>query len=196
MELGMAETHQPALAARRDFIFQVAQAFAGVGSAAALWPFIAQMNPNNATSPPEVKEVDLSSIQPGKTMTLQWRNTPILIRHRTAEEVRMARSVRASELPDRLARNETLPKNAPAEDGNRTKVGHDSWLVVVGLCTHLGCLLQSEEAAAGRATGEGWVCPCHAARFDLSGRVVSGPARTNLPVPPYTFLSATRIRIG
>ncbi len=192
----MADIDQVAEPGRRDFIVQAAQAFAGVGSAAALWPFIAQMNPNHATPPPEVKEVDLSSIRPGETMTVQWRNTPILIRHRTAEEVGMARSARASELPDRYARNEALPKAAPADDDNRTKDGHESWLVVVGVCTHMGCLLKSNEAAAARATGEGWVCPCHAARFDLSGRVVSGPARTNLPVPPYTFLSATRIRIG
>jgi ubiquinol-cytochrome c reductase iron-sulfur subunit len=192
----MADICQVAQPARRDFIVQAAQAFVGVGSAAALWPLVAQMNPNNATSPPEVKEVDLSSIQPGKTMTVQWRSTPILIRHRTPEEVRMARSARVSELPDRLARNAALPKNTPAEDGNRIKVGHDSWLVAVGLCTHLGCLLNSDEAAATLATGAGWVCPCHAARFDLSGRVVSGPARINLSVPPYTFLSATRIRIG
>ena len=119
-----------------------------------------------------------------------------LDQHRTPEEVRMARSARLAELPDRYARNHAFTKNAPAEDDNRTKDGHESWLVVVGVCTHMGCLLKSNEAAAARATGAGWVCPCHAARFDLSGRVVSGPARTNLPVPPYTFLSAAQIRIG
>jgi ubiquinol-cytochrome c reductase iron-sulfur subunit len=179
----MAESQQAAQPARRDFIVQAAQAFVGVGCAAALWPFIAQMNPNNGTPPPEVKEVDLSSIRPSENMTVQWRNTPILIRHRTPEEVRMARSARASELPDRFARSQALPKAAPANDDNRTKHGHESWLVVVGVCTHMGCLLKSNEAGAARAMGEGWVCPCHA-------------ARTNLPVPHYTFASATRIRIG
>jgi ubiquinol-cytochrome c reductase iron-sulfur subunit len=89
-----------------------------------------------------------------------------------------------------------VPRNAAADDANRTKEGHDSWLVVVSVYTHMGCLLNSNEVAATLATGEGWVCPCHTARFDLSGRVVSGPARTNLPVPPYTLLSPTRIRIG
>src|SRR5690242_4122941 len=102
----MADINQVAEPARRDFIVQAAQAFVGVGCAAALWPFIAQMNPNPATPPPEVKVVDLSSIRPSETMTVQWRNTPILIRHRTADEVRMARSVRASDLPDRFARND------------------------------------------------------------------------------------------
>jgi ubiquinol-cytochrome c reductase iron-sulfur subunit len=192
----MSDIDQTAEPARRDFIVQSAQAFVGIGGAMALWPFIAQMNPNRATPPPEVREVDLSSIQPGQTITVQWRGAPILIRHRTPEEVRLARSARVAELPDRFARNEALPKNAPADDANRTKAGHHRWLVVVGLCTHMGCLLKPQEAAAALATGEGWVCPCHAARFDLSGRVVAGPARTNLPIPPYTFLSATRIQIG
>src|SRR5947207_8709207 len=121
---------------------------------------------------------------------------PILIRNRTPEEVQLARSSSLSELPDRLARNEALPKMATADDANRTKEGYENWLVVVGVCTHMGCLLRSQEGASAVATGEGWLCPCHAARFDLSGRVVGGPARTNLPVPRYTFLTATRIRIG
>jgi ubiquinol-cytochrome c reductase iron-sulfur subunit len=192
----MAEIHQPAEPERREFIVLAAQAFVGVGSAIALWPFIDHMNPNKGTPPPEVKEVDLSSVGPGQTIAVRWRGSPILIRHRTREEIEMARGVRLSELPDRYARNEALPGKAPAEDANRTKDGHERWLVLVGVCTHMGCLLKSNESAAARATGEGWFCPCHAARFDLSGRVVSGPARTNLPVPPYTFLSPTRIRIG
>jgi ubiquinol-cytochrome c reductase iron-sulfur subunit len=192
----MSDIDQAAAPARRDFIVQTAQAFVGVGSAMALWPLIAQMNPHKGTPPPEVKEVDLGSIQPGQTITVQWRGAPILIRRRTPEEVRAARSARPSELRDRFARNALLPPNAQADDANRTKAGHGEWLVVVGLCTHLGCLLKSEQGAAALATGEGWFCPCHAARFDLSGRVVGGPALTNLPVPPYTFLSATRIRIG
>src|SRR6478672_10182680 len=191
----MTNIDQAAEPGRRDFIIQAAQAFVGVGSAMALWPFIAQMNPNKGTPPPEVKEVDLSAIQPGQTMTVQWRGAPILIRHRTPEEVRMARGARTAELPDRFARNEALPKNASAEDGNRTKEGHENWLVVVGICTHMGCLLKSQQGASAVATGEGWFCPCHAARFDLSGRVVGGPARTNLSVPLYAFVSASRIRI-
>jgi ubiquinol-cytochrome c reductase iron-sulfur subunit len=196
MEPVMADVDQAAEPVRRDFIVQMAQAFVAVGSAMALWPFIAQMNPHKGTPAPEVKEVDLSSIQPGQAITVQWRGAPVLIRHRTPEEIRMARSARLSELRDRSARNDALPKNASADDANRTKAGHEHWLVVVGVCTHMGCLLKSEEAAATLATGEGWFCPCHAARFDLSGRVVGGPASANLSVPPYTFLSATRIRIG
>ena len=192
----MSVVREPAQPARRDFIIQAAQGFVGVGSALALWPFIDQMNPHKGTPGPEVREVDLGAIRPGETISVPWRGMPVLIRNRTVEEVRIARTSSPSELPDRLARNDALPKTAPADDANRTKVGHDNWLVVVGVCTHMGCLLKSQDGASAVATGEGWFCPCHAARFDLSGRVVGGPARTNLPVPRYEFMSATRIRIG
>jgi ubiquinol-cytochrome c reductase iron-sulfur subunit len=188
----VSDTRQPP---RRDFIVQAANAFVGVGCAAALWPFVDQMNPNKGTPPPETRDVDLLSIEPGQTKTIGWRGLTVSIRHRTPDEIDSARNVAISELPDAFARNEALAKNATASDANRTKAGHEQWLVVVSLCTHLGCRL----TPAGRdasASAEGWFCPCHAARYDLSGRVRSGPARTNLPVPPYEFLSPTKIRIG
>jgi len=190
----MANVDAADLPARRDFIVDAALAFAGVGCAAALWPFIDQMNPNSATPPPEVRDVDLVAIQPGQTVTVPWRGLPISIRRRTPEEVRLARSTPLSDLPDPFARNEALPAKTPASDANRTQEGQEEWLVVVSICTHLGCLLTPQAPAV--AAGEGWFCRCHAARFDLSGRVVGGPARTNLPVPPYRFLSPARIRIG
>jgi len=192
----VAETHETVQPARRDFIIQAAQAFIGVGSKMAFWPFVDQMNPNQATSAREVKDVDLRPIRPGQTISVQWRGTPILIRNRPPEEVRIARRTLASELPDRFARNEALPPSAPADDANRTKEGYGNWLVVVGACTHMGCLLGPQQAHATVTTAEGWLCPCHAARFDLSGRVLSGPARTNLAVPLYQFLTPSRIRIG
>jgi ubiquinol-cytochrome c reductase iron-sulfur subunit len=192
----MAEVQNPAQPVRRDFIVQTALAFVGVGGAMALWPFVDQMNPNRATPPPETKDVDLSAVQPGQTISVQWKGAPVLIRNRTSKEVRTARGTPLSDLPDRFARNDGLPKTASADDANRTKPGHDNWIVVVGLCTHLGCQLKSQDAAAAVTTGEGWLCPCHAARFDLSGRVRAGPARTNLTVPPYRFLTASRIQIG
>jgi ubiquinol-cytochrome c reductase iron-sulfur subunit len=191
----MADATKPP-PARRDFMVQAACTFAGVGGAMALWPLVDQMNPGPATPPPEVKEVDLSAIQPGETISVAWRGLPVLIRNRTPREVQSARATPVSHLRDRFARNAALPKNASADNGNRTKEGHDNWLVVVGVCPHQGCLLRHQASEAAIATGEGWVCPCHAARFDLSGRVRSGPAPTNLPVPPYRFLSATRLRIG
>lgn len=189
----LIETRQPC---RRDFIVQAAGTFAAVGSAVALWPFVDQMNPHRGTPPPPVTEVDLAPIQPGQAITVLWRGAPIFIRNRTREEVQEARSVSLSHLPDPLARNAALPARTPADDRNRSIAGHENWLVVVGLCTHLGCLLKSSEQAGRRASEEAWFCPCHAARFDVSGRVRGGPARTNLPVPRYQFLTPSKLRIG
>ena len=190
---GRVESSQPC---RRDFIVQAAGAFAAVGGAVALWPSVDQMNPHRGTPPPEVTDVDLAPIQPGQSITVLWRGSPIFIRNRTREEVQEARSVSLSHLPDPLARNAALPARTPADDRNRTTAGQENWLVVVGLCTHLGCILKSSEQAGRRDAEEAWFCPCHAARFDVSGRVRGGPALTNLPVPRYQFLTPTKIRIG
>ena len=149
----MSVVREPAQPARRDFIIQAAQGFVAVGSTLALWPFIHQMNPNKGTPGPEVREVDVIAIRPGQTITVPWRGMPVLIRNRTPEEVRIARASSSSEFPDRLARNEALPKTAPADDANRTKEGHDNWLVVIGVCTHMGCLLRSQDGASAVATG-------------------------------------------
>lgn len=191
----MAESDATEQTSRRDFIVCAAFGFVGVGATIGLWPFFDQMNPNNATPPPETREVDLRLIQPGQAITVAWRGKPVVIRHRTSEEVRAARATPLSELIDRFARNEALPDRTPATDANRTKDGHENWIVVVGLCTHLNCLLASTEIIAPDSTS-GWFCPCHAARFDLSGRVRGGPARTNLAVPPYRFVGPLTIRIG
>ncbi len=184
------DSHDPA---RRDFIVQAALSFAGVGSMVALWPFLHQMNPNSATPALNITEVDLTPIRPGQAVTVLWQGNPVIVRHRTAEEVQRARRASLFALRDGLARNDALPKRAPATDANRTKAGHEQWLVVVGLCTHMGCRLLP---ATVSADDEGWFCPCHAARFDVSGRVRGGPAPTNLVVPPYKFLSPLRISIG
>jgi len=192
----MANTSDTDLPCRRDFIVQAAGAFVAVGSAAALWPFIHQMNPNDASPPLPVVDVDLLPIQPGQMITVAWRGQPIFIRHRTPEEVQLARSPPLSDLPDPYARNASVPQRSPAADANRTQAGHENWLIVIGICTHLGCRLLPQQPAQTTATGEGWFCPCHAARFDLAGRVRSGPARTNLPVPPYQFVTPTRVTIG
>jgi len=192
----MTEFSDPQHATRRDVIVQTAVALQAVGCIAALWPIIAQMNPHQGSPAPEMREVDLPSIEPGETKTVAWRGLPIAIRHRTSAQVHLSRSVAVSELSDRLARNDALGKDARATDANRTKAGHEEWLVVISICTHLGCRLQTTRAAGMSASSDGWVCPCHAARFDLSGRVRSGPARTNLTVPRYEFVTPKRIRIG
>jgi ubiquinol-cytochrome c reductase iron-sulfur subunit len=184
------------LPARRDFLVQTSAAFVGISGVLSLWPFIDQMNPNGATPPPPTTEVDLGPVAPGQMITVSWRGAPIFIRHRTAAEMQLARSTPLSELRDRLARNAMLPPRTLATDDNRTLMGHDNWLVVVGLCTHLGCILKPEPAADMAAEGISLFCPCHAARFDHAGRMRYGPALTNLPVPPYEFLTPTRLKIG
>ncbi len=180
---------------RRDFLTVMTGSFAAIGSAAAAWPVLAQMSPNPGTPSPSVL-VDLTPIRPGQAITVSWRAQPIIIRHRTREEVRLARSVPLDGLLDPFARNASLPANAPASDANRTRAGRPEWLVVVGICPHLGCRLITNESVDPGKKDEAWFCPCHAARFDLAGRLVSGPATTNLAVPPYRFVAANRIEIG
>jgi ubiquinol-cytochrome c reductase iron-sulfur subunit len=193
--MSMSSTHDRGPApTRRDFISLSAGAFVAVGGAAAMWPFIDQMNPNPGTPLPSV--VDLAPIEPGQAVTVAWRGLPVVVRHRTREEIERARNVPLHVLPDRDARNAALAPRAPASDDNRTLEGHPEWLVVIGVCTHMGCLLTMTDALQRGDGDEGWFCRCHAARFDLAGRLRSGPARTNLPVPPYRFAAPGRIEIG
>jgi ubiquinol-cytochrome c reductase iron-sulfur subunit len=192
----MTDTGQDAKSTRRDFVTIAAGSFVSVGGIAALWPLIDQMNPNPGTPPPRSVTVDLAPIEPGQTISVRRRDMPVFIRNRTLKEVTHARDAPLHDLRDRLARNDSLPPRTPATDANRTKAGHDNWFVVVGLCTHLGCLLRNVEPAERMATGDGWFCPCHAARFDLSGRVFAGPAATNLQVPRYEVLRENRLAIA
>lgn len=181
---------------RRDVLAGAAGLLASAGGAAALWPLLDQMNPNPATPLPPVTDVDLARVGPGQEVTVAWKNKPVIIRHRTESELAAARATPLAALRDPLARNAARPEHALAVDHNRTEAGHEPWLVVVGLCTHLGCRLLSNPDPAGSLEGAAWFCPCHASRFDTSGRVRSGPALTNLPVPPLTWLGPERIRIG
>jgi ubiquinol-cytochrome c reductase iron-sulfur subunit len=181
---------------RRDFIVIAAQAFAAVGAAVALWPFIHQMNPDASTQALASIEVDLSPIRNGQAVTVLWRGKPVFIRNRTDEEVKAAKSVKLDELKDRLARNDALPDNARATDENRTKTGKENWLVLVGICTHLGCIPKGQGMGDNRGDYGGWFCPCHGSHYDTAGRIRFGPAPRNLEVPPYAFLSDTMIKIG
>jgi ubiquinol-cytochrome c reductase iron-sulfur subunit len=181
---------------RRDFLCVSAGAVVAAGGGLAAWPLVDQMNPNPATPRPASCLVDLAPIEPGQAVTVAWKGQPVIIRHRTLDEIERARSISVDGLLDPFARNAARPASARASDDNRTQAGHPQWLVVVGLCTHLGCRLRPGDAADPGAGGEGWFCPCHAARFDLSGRVCSGPARTNLSVPPYRFVAPSKIAIG
>lgn len=182
--------------ARRDFIVIAAGAMVAGGGVMALWPLFAAMDPAGDRPPPDSVEVDLRPIRPGQMITVAWKGKPVLVRHRTAEEIASARGIDVAGLRDPLARNEAMAERTPASDVNRTVAGHQQWLVVIGMCTHMACRLIDPEVLRPREAATGYFCPCHAARFDHSGRVISGPATVNLTVPPYRFIGDDRIRIG
>jgi ubiquinol-cytochrome c reductase iron-sulfur subunit len=181
---------------RRDFIVIAAQAFAGVGAALALWPFISQMNPDASTQAAASLEVDLSPVKEGQAITVLWRGKPVFVRHRTKEEITKALDVKIADLIDPSARNDDLPEKTPATDPNRTKKGHENWIVLVGICTHLGCIPKGQSIADARGDFGGWFCPCHGSHYDTAGRIRRGPAPRNLEVPPYDFVSDSKIKIG
>lgn len=169
---------------RRDFIFIATGAVAAVGAGAAAWPLVHQMNPAADTRALASIEVDLSPIQVGQSIRANWRGKPVFVRRRTPEEIAEAEAVELAQLPD------------PAADDARVIEGPDGslqkeWLVMVGVCTHLGCIPLGEQGDYG-----GWFCPCHGSHYDTAGRIRKGPAPSNLAIPPYEFLNPTRIRIG
>jgi ubiquinol-cytochrome c reductase iron-sulfur subunit len=165
---------------RRDFLFVATGAVAAVGAAATVWPLVSQMNPDASTIAAGAPiEVDLTPVAEGQDIKVFWRGKPIYISHRTKKQIEAAQNVQLSSLPD------------PQPDSARVKAGHDQWLVVIGICTHLGCIPIAHEGAY-----DGFFCPCHGSVYDTSGRIRQGPAPANLLVPPYAFVSDTKIQIG
>jgi len=192
---------------RRDFLFIATGAMGAVGTAASLWPLIEQMNPSADVLALASIEIDLASIQPGQSVTFTWRSHPLFVRRRTDAEIAAARAVPVGDLLDPVARNANLPENAPATDENRLtpNVGGQQgaqamrraeWLVLSGICTHLGCTPAASTPQVPEGQYGGWLCHCHGSQYDTAGRVRVGPAPRNLDVPPYQFLSDTRIRVG
>lgn len=176
---------------RRDFLY-IATGAAGVGFAGvAVWPFIDQMNPDASVLALSSVEVDLGPIEEGQSVTIKWRGNPVIIRHRTPKEIEDSKSVPVSDLPDPAARNANVAESAEATDENRVVGGKEQYLVMLGVCTHLGCVPIGD---AGDYNG--WFCPCHGSHYDTAGRIRLGPAPENLPVPPFEYLSDTKIRIG
>lgn len=181
---------------RRDFIILAANAFVAVGGAVALWPFIDQMNPDAGALALASIEVDISPVKVGQAITVLWRGKPVFIRHRTPEEIAAGKAVDVAELRDDSARNDALPETTPATDENRTKKGHEEWIVMVGICTHLGCIPKGQALGDKRGDYGGWLCPCHGSHYDTAGRIRKGPAPRNLEVPVYEFLTDTKLKIG
>ena len=162
---------------RRDFIFTASYALGAVGVGAAVWPLIDQMNPDASVKALSSTEVDVSEVQPGQSITVLWRSKPVFIKRRTEEEIAKARQVDLKELKD------------PEKDEDRAK--NPEWLVMVGICTHLGCV-----PLGNKGEYDGWFCPCHGSHYDTSGRIRKGPAPTNLEVPKYEFVDSNTIKIG
>jgi ubiquinol-cytochrome c reductase iron-sulfur subunit len=184
--LAITTTAEPT---RRDFIYVATVSVAAVGAAAAAWPLIDQMNPSTAVLALASIEIDLSPIAVGQAVTFKFRGHPLFVRRRTPKEIAEAAAVVVSDLPDPLARNENLPDDAPATAANREIKAE--WLVVSGVCTHLGCTPTAFEGDYG-----GWLCHCHGSMYDTAGRIRKGPAPQNLAIPTYSFLSDTRIKVG
>lgn len=164
---------------RRDFIVMTATCVAGAGAVVGSIPFVDSLAPSADVLAVGSTEVDLSNIKEGQAITIMWRGQPTFVMHRTQEQIEMAGNVHLAELRD------------PQPDSERVKKGKEQWLVVIGVCTHLGCVPLANKGDYG-----GWLCPCHGSHYDSSGRIRKGPAPSNLAVPPYEFVSDTKIKIG
>jgi ubiquinol-cytochrome c reductase iron-sulfur subunit len=176
------DPHTPDSPTRRDFLTIAATALAGVGAAIAVWPLIDSMNAAKDTLALSTTEVDLTPVQLGQRLTVKWRGNPVFIDHRTPDEIKAADAVDIATLRD------------PQTDGARVQKAE--WLIVVGVCTHLGCVPLGQKATDNRGEYGGWFCPCHGSQYDTSGRIRQGPAPRNLEIPKYDFTSDTTIKIG
>ncbi|MEQ8700245.1 MAG: ubiquinol-cytochrome c reductase iron-sulfur subunit [Bauldia litoralis] len=187
---GKSETARPAAAhheggSRRDFIFLAGGAVGAFAVGAAVWPLIDSLNPAADTLAEATTEVDLNPIKEGQAVTVKWRGSPVFIRHRSKAVAEKAQSVPLADLRD------------PETDEQRFGAWpREQWLVVVGVCTHLGCIPLGQNPGDNRGEYGGWFCPCHGSQFDTSGRIRKGPAPTNLPVPPYTITKDNKLIIG
>lgn len=168
---------------RRDFLILATGALGAVGVGSFIYPLIKSMNPARDVLAASTIEINLKPVAEGQAITVLWRGKPLFIRRRTEKEIQTARSVPLKDLLD------------PQTDQDRFKI-HPQWLVVVGVCTHLGCVPLGQKPTDNKGEYGGWLCPCHGSEYDISGRVRRGPAPRNLEVPPYTFLNDTTIRVG
>jgi ubiquinol-cytochrome c reductase iron-sulfur subunit len=164
---------------RRDFIHIAAVAAAAGGALAVAWPLVDQMNPSGDTLALSSIEFDLTKVQLGQQVVVKWRSQPVFVRYRTPKEI------------DEAVAGDSASLRDPATDASRHKAGKPQWLILIGVCTHLGCIPNFGQGPYG-----GWLCPCHGSVYDTSGRIRAGPAPLNLAVPDYNFLSDTKVKIG
>lgn len=187
--MSATETSEPS---RRDFLYIATGAAGAVGAASVAWPFIDQLRPDASTLALASIDVDVSGVEPGMSITVKWRGKPVFIRNRTDAEIEAAQNVPLAELKDPVARNANIAGDAPATDEARSAgEGRENWIVMIGSCTHLGCVPLGQAGDFG-----GWFCPCHGSHYDTAGRIRKGPAPENLAVPQFEFTSDTVIKIG
>lgn len=177
---------------RRDFLYYATAGTGAVAGGLAVWPLVNQMNPSADVEALSSIQVDISGVEPGTQLTEKWLGKPVFIRRRTEEEINAARSVSMSELIDPLAENHNLPADTDAADENRSFGENGEWLIMIGVCTHFGCIPIGD----GEGDFGGWFCPCHGSHYDTSGRIRKGPAPRNMDVPILTFLDENTIKLG
>lgn len=188
-EMNSGSTGEPT---RRDFLYLTTGMAGAVGAVSVAWPFIDQMRPDASTLALASIEVDVSALEPGMSLTVKWRGKPVFIRNRTDKEVEEGKAVDLSDLKDPVARNANVDAGAEATDLARSAgEGKENWIVMIGSCTHLGCVPLGQAGDFG-----GWFCPCHGSHYDTAGRIRKGPAPENLAVPTYAFVSDSVIKIG
>ncbi|MCK8463424.1 ubiquinol-cytochrome c reductase iron-sulfur subunit [Aliiroseovarius sp. S1339] len=187
--MSQADDHQ---GSRRDFLYYATGGAAAVTAGAAVWPMVNQMNPSADVKALSSIRVDISGVEVGSQITVKWLGKPVFIRRRNDEEIAAARADDEASLPDSLARNDNRDATLSAADENRTMDEKGEWLVMMGVCTHLGCVPLGD----GAGDYGGWYCPCHGSHYDASGRIRKGPAPENLPVPVAEFVDETTIKLG
>ena len=167
---------------RRDFIKLSAMTLGGVGAASLAIPFISSMNPGKDTLALASTEIDLTPLEEGQSLTVVWRGKPVFIKHRTKKDIEDAKNTSLIDLPD-------------AEEDS-ARVQNDKWLIVLGVCTHLGCVPLGQKTSDTKGDYGGWFCPCHGSHYDVSGRIRKGPAPKNMEIPKYEFVDTNTIKIG